>query len=104
MATNTGADHIVQSYTDELTALAQLIDLGCSQAMGQAPAVSRPAVGVDDVAEVLEERHVAKLAEFLRVGDGVAWVHGLRTAGYSEVLQIESADGIVEAFALNTQY
>ena len=25
MATNTGADHIVQSYTDELTALAQLI-------------------------------------------------------------------------------
>ena len=37
----------------------------------------------------------------LRVGDGVAWVHGLRNAGYSEVLQIETADGIVEAFALN---
>ena len=37
-----------------------------------------------------------------RVGDGVAWVHGLRSAGYSEVLLIEGADGeTVEAFALN---
>ena len=36
-----------------------------------------------------------------RVGDGVAWVHGLRSAGYSEVLQIETVDGIVEAFTLN---
>ncbi len=36
-----------------------------------------------------------------RVGDGVAWVHGLRKAGYSEVLQIETKNGIVEAFALN---
>jgi F-type H+/Na+-transporting ATPase subunit alpha len=37
----------------------------------------------------------------MRVGDGVAWIHGLRSAGYSEVLQIETEDGIVEAFALN---
>lgn len=37
-----------------------------------------------------------------RVGDGVAWVHGLRSAGYSEVLLIEGAHGeTVEAFALN---
>lgn len=36
-----------------------------------------------------------------RVGDGVAWVHGLRSAGASEVLQIETKSGIVEAFALN---
>jgi len=36
-----------------------------------------------------------------RVGDGVAWIHGLRDAGYSEVLQIEAPSGIVEAFALN---
>ncbi len=37
-----------------------------------------------------------------RVGDGVAWVHGLSAAGYSEVLQIETkSHGIVEAFALN---
>ncbi|MBH2007018.1 F0F1 ATP synthase subunit alpha [Candidatus Saccharibacteria bacterium] len=37
-----------------------------------------------------------------RVGDGVAWVHGLRSAGYSEVLLIEGTQGEqVEAFALN---
>ncbi len=37
----------------------------------------------------------------LRVGDGVAWIHGLRSAGYSEVLEIETGNGVVEAFALN---
>jgi F-type H+-transporting ATPase subunit alpha len=37
----------------------------------------------------------------VRVGDGVAWVHGLHKAGYSEVLNIETASGVVEAFALN---
>ncbi len=36
-----------------------------------------------------------------RVGDGVAWVHGLRSAGYSEVLEIETENDVVEAFALN---
>ena len=37
----------------------------------------------------------------IRVGDGVAWVHGLNSAGYSEVLEIETDGGAVEAFALN---
>lgn len=37
----------------------------------------------------------------IRVGDGVAWVHGLSKAGYSEVLEIETPSGKVEAFALN---
>lgn len=36
-----------------------------------------------------------------RIGDGVAWVHGLRAAGFSEMLEIETKNGIVEAFALN---
>ncbi len=36
-----------------------------------------------------------------RVGDGVAWVYGLRSAGASEVLLIETKSGTVEAFALN---
>jgi len=37
-----------------------------------------------------------------RVGDGVAWVHGLLGAGFSEVLQIETkSKGVVEAFVLN---
>ena len=37
----------------------------------------------------------------IRVGDGVAWVHGLSNAGYSEVLEIETDGDTVEAFALN---
>lgn len=37
----------------------------------------------------------------IRVGDGVAWIHGLKDAGYSEVLQIDTKSGVVEAFALN---
>ncbi len=36
-----------------------------------------------------------------RVGDGVAWIHGLRSAGFSEMLEIETDEGVVEAFALN---
>ncbi len=37
----------------------------------------------------------------IRVGDGVAWIHGLKEAGYSEVLLIDTKSGVVEAFALN---
>ena len=37
----------------------------------------------------------------ISVGDGVAWVHGLSSAGYSEVLEIETDGDTVEAFALN---
>ncbi len=37
-----------------------------------------------------------------RVGDGVAWIYGLRDAGFNEVLEIENSDGTkVTAFALN---
>lgn len=36
-----------------------------------------------------------------RIGDGVAWIHGLSDAGFSEMLEIETKNGVVEAFALN---
>ena len=36
-----------------------------------------------------------------RVGDGVAWIYGLRDCGYAEMLEIDSAGGKVTAFALN---
>ena len=36
-----------------------------------------------------------------RVGDGVAWIYGLRGCGYSEMLEIEGIHGKVTAFALN---
>jgi F-type H+/Na+-transporting ATPase subunit alpha len=37
-----------------------------------------------------------------RVGDGVAWIYGLRAAGYNEVIEVETRDGgKVTAFVLN---
>ena len=36
-----------------------------------------------------------------RVSDGVVWIYGLRGAGYSEVLEIETPKGSARAFALN---
>lgn len=42
-----------------------------------------------------------KVGIVVRVGDGVAWVHGLRDASYNEMLQIETQSGVIEAFALN---
>ncbi|MDR3125970.1 MAG: F0F1 ATP synthase subunit alpha, partial [Candidatus Nomurabacteria bacterium] len=42
-----------------------------------------------------------KVGIVTRVGDGVAWIYGLREAGYNEVLKIETASGETEAFALN---
>ena len=37
-----------------------------------------------------------------RVGDGVAWVYGLRSVGYSEMIEIETVSGgSITAFALN---
>lgn len=36
-----------------------------------------------------------------RVGDGVAWIYGLRSCGYAEMLEIEGSGGQVAAFALN---
>ncbi len=56
----------------------------------------RNAIANLETHEGLEEAGIV-----VRVGDGVAWVHGLKNAGYSEVLEIESEKGTVEAFALN---
>lgn len=56
----------------------------------------REAITALEISGNLEEVGVV-----VRVGDGIAWVHGLRKAGYSEVLEIETTYGIVEAFALN---
>ena len=55
----------------------------------------RDAINQLDASEGLE-----RVGVVVRVGDGVAWVHGLREAGYAEGLQIESENGIVEALAL----
>lgn len=42
-----------------------------------------------------------KVGVVTRVGDGIAWIFGLRDAAYNEMLTIESQSGDVTAFALN---
>ena len=55
----------------------------------------------DAIAKIETTEGLEKVGVVVRMGDGVAAVHGLRSAGYNEVLQIETKTGIVEAFALN---
>lgn len=55
----------------------------------------------DAIANLETTAGLEKVGIVTRVGDGVAWVHGLNEAGYSEVLEIETKTGPVEAFALN---
>ena len=56
----------------------------------------------DKIAKLETSASLESVGVVTRVGDGVAWVHGLTQAGFSEVLQIETkTSGIVEAFALN---
>lgn len=55
----------------------------------------------DAIAGIQASTGLEKAGIVTRVGDGVAWIYGLREAGYSEVLQIETKSEIVEAFALN---
>jgi F-type H+-transporting ATPase subunit alpha len=53
------------------------------------------------IANLQASEGLEKVGIVTRVGDGVAWVHGLSEAGYSEVLEIETKQGTTEAFALN---
>ena len=55
----------------------------------------------DAIAGLETSEGLEKVGIVTRMGDGVAWVHGLRSAGFSEMLEIETKNGIVEAFALN---
>lgn len=55
----------------------------------------------DAIAQLDSSEQLESVGIVTRVGDGVAWVHGLTSAGYSEVLEIETKNGVVEAFALN---
>lgn len=56
-----------------------------------------------DAINGLKEREgLEKSGIVTRVGDGVAWIHGLRDAGYNSIVRIKAADGSsIDAFALN---
>jgi F-type H+/Na+-transporting ATPase subunit alpha len=53
------------------------------------------------IAELTESGQESATGVVTRVGDGVAWIYGLRDCGYAEMLEIEGVDGKVTAFALN---
>ncbi len=54
------------------------------------------------IAGLRTENDLEQAGVVTRVGDGVAWIYGLRDAGYNEVVEIMAADGsTVRAFALN---
>ena len=54
------------------------------------------------IAELKNTANVEKSGIVTRIGDGVAWIYGLSAAGYSEMLEIEGANGeTINAFALN---
>ncbi len=56
----------------------------------------------DAITNLRSESGLQQAGVVTRVGDGVAWVYGLRDAGYNEVIEIETLDGgTVTAFALN---
>lgn len=56
----------------------------------------RDAIAALETSQTLEDVGIVT-----RVGDGVAWIHGLRSAGFSEMLEVETKNGMLEAFALN---
>ncbi len=54
------------------------------------------------IEQLKNEQGLEEVGIVTRIGDGVAWVYGLTTAGFNEVITIESTDGsAVEAFVLN---
>ncbi len=55
----------------------------------------------DAIAKLDTSEQFESVGIVTRVGDGVAWVHGLRKAGFNEVLEIETKSGVIEAFVLN---
>lgn len=56
----------------------------------------------DAISKLRTESGLETAGVVTRVGDGVAWVYGLRDCGYNEVIEIEGRGGeTIRAFALN---
>ena len=56
----------------------------------------------DAIAELKTRPEIEQVGVVTRIGDGIAWIYGLRSCGYSEMIDIETTDGTtVTAFALN---
>jgi F-type H+-transporting ATPase subunit alpha len=60
----------------------------------------------DDIRSAINELktkpEIEEVGVVTRVGDGIAWIYGLRRAGYNEMLEVDGVDGgKVTAFAFN---
>src|SRR5438270_8427007 len=54
------------------------------------------------IAELKTRPEIEEVGVVTRVGDGIAWIYGLRRAGYNEMLEIDGNNGVaVTAFAFN---
>ena len=54
------------------------------------------------IAELKNRPEIEKVGIVTRVGDGIAWIYGLRNCGYNEMIDIEGLSGkTVTAFAFN---
>lgn len=54
------------------------------------------------ISELTSQQGLEEVGVVTRVGDGIAWIYGLRSAGFNEVIEIEGTAGVtVAAFALN---
>ncbi len=54
------------------------------------------------ISELKERPEIEEVGIVTRVGDGIAWIYGLRRCGYNEMLEIEGMNGqAVTAFAFN---
>jgi F-type H+-transporting ATPase subunit alpha len=54
------------------------------------------------ISQLKDQKGLEEVGVVTRVGDGIAWIYGLRGIGFNEVIVIDGAHGeSVEAFALN---
>ncbi|MCA1806925.1 MAG: F0F1 ATP synthase subunit alpha, partial [Actinobacteria bacterium] len=54
------------------------------------------------IEELKTKPEIEEVGIVTRIGDGIAWIYGLRSCGYNEMIEIETNDGgRLTAFALN---
>ncbi len=54
------------------------------------------------IAELKTRPEIEEVGVVTRVGDGIAWIYGLRRCGYNEMIEVDGVDGKpVTAFAFN---
>ena len=55
----------------------------------------------DAISGLSETGDISQKGIVTRVGDGIAWIYGLRDCGFNEMVEIQTETGSVKAFALN---